>query len=303
MGRGADKEVAAEPQKNSKEDELSAKDKEMIECFALDQLVEDAQVRTPEEDMFAGHNPQKKTRRCRAAASREIEEAHRLAREERRKKFDAQADRTNIVPLGLSHNLNKVELGSAGVFQPVPSKRVPIPEKKSSASFPGHMFGAPAKASRLQNVKSNATLPHPRPCKSDEHGFKRQRTSPPRIAPPRFWCPSFRGQGALTGIPLDANSGVKPMFPSQPPAQFVQPSWPDPAMLRKLAKGSAADLLKATQADSQSPLSPGSKGPTDNPVELLGTLQKTITKMGNMMEALNAKVAMMEDRLAEVEDS
>ena len=84
MGRGADKEVAAEPQKNSKEDELSAKDKEMIECFALDQLVEDAQVRTPEEDMFAGHNPQKKTRRCRAAASREIEEAHRLAREERR---------------------------------------------------------------------------------------------------------------------------------------------------------------------------------------------------------------------------
>jgi len=165
MGRGADKEVAAEPQKNSKEDELSAKDKEMIECFALDQLVEDAQVRTPEEDMFAGHNPQKKTRRCRAAASREIEEAHRLAREERRKKFDAQADRTNIVPLGLSHNLNKVELGSAGVFQPVPSKRVPIPEKKSSASFPGHMFGAPAKASRLQNVKSNATLPHPRPCK------------------------------------------------------------------------------------------------------------------------------------------
>ena len=70
------------------------------------------------------------------------------------------------------------------------------------------------------------------------------------------------------------------------------------------AKGSAADLLKATQADSQSPLSPGSKGPTENTtVELLSTLQKTITKMGNMMEALNAKVAMMEDRLAEVEDS
>ena len=205
----------------------------------------------------------------------------------RAEKFDAQADRSNIVPLGLSHvssldlpilclsmvsfviqNLNKVELGSAGVFQPVPSKRVPIPEKKSSASFPGHMFGAPAKASRLQNVKSNATLPHPRPCKCNSPApsaswrfiFGEQRmsmgssgsvhllhevsqtndacftllTSMFPVAPPRFWCPSFRGQGALTGIPLDANSGVKPMFPSQPPAQFVQPSWPDPAMLRKL---------------------------------------------------------------------
>lgn len=279
--------------KGSAAAQITENDRQIVRYFAMEQLYHDAQGRQlTEQDDFFGFRP-KKIRRCRAAAKYMIA----------CKNGDDDAveghDQATIMPIGLKAMQKpaaKVKLG-AGIFRPVPFKA----SSEANDAAPSGSGGRMTRASRLQSTQPPNRIEKPKPIK-EENGRKR-RLSLPRVVPPRFWAPSFRGHGSLTGIPLDVNSGVKPMFPSQPPAQFVQPDWPDPTMLRKLAKGSAADLTQAPKAgaqpSSQLPFSPASIG-EEAFVELVNALHGKVTRMGCMLETLNARVSTLQDVMTSV---
>lgn len=260
----------------------------MVERFALDQLVEDAKVPVCDQrdDPFGFgfvQSPASKTRRCRSAAFRNPDGT-------RGGHSDGRSDdRATVVPLSFCRPTPKVQIGSSGMFKPVATK--------AKSTDPSNSMPRRNDAASVQHLQPPVSNPRPVKGGIDEQPSKRQRTSASRLVAPRFWVPSFRGQGSLTGIPLDSHSGVRPVFPSQPPAQFVQPSWPDPAMLKRLGAGSAADLQKATQqqARSQGKDDPGS-------AETLLSLQQTVSRMGCMVETLNAKVSAMQETIQQLTD-
>lgn len=275
---------------------FSDKDRAVVEQYALDQLCKDAKVRSAvqdHEDMFGlppQHQPYASSRRTRSAA---------VAFEE--EKRNGKPPSATIVPLTFCNNAPKVELGLAGVFKPVAGKGT---TSQSGKRIP-QPAAAGSKGNRLQQPKQTQPVSSPQPYKVDQCTMKRQRVSPPRMVQPRFWAPSFHGQGSLTGMPLETNSGVRPIFPTQPPAQFVQPAWPDPVMLRKLAAGSAADLKKVIESEGgkegKDQASAMKTSDNSSNAELIQRLQQTINQMGCTIETLAAKVSTMQDAIRHLE--
>eukprot|EP00658_Telonema_sp_P-2_P071921 TRINITY_DN61128_c0_g1_i1.p1 TRINITY_DN61128_c0_g1~~TRINITY_DN61128_c0_g1_i1.p1 ORF type:complete len:294 (+),score=16.75 TRINITY_DN61128_c0_g1_i1:219-1100(+) len=274
--------------------EVSPEDMDLIQQYALDQLVQDAQgLEKASQGVPLGTASGRKTRRCRSSTFVNPDGTRGLFGD------NAHESPATVVPLTFCNRRAKVQFGASGIFKPVATKKTAATTTCATASNSHNNGGRQTQQSRLQK-RTQSTPLQPTPTRSlvtDDQGVKRQKVVTTKYVKPQYWVPSFRGQGSLTGIPLDANNGVCPSYPSQPPAEFIQPRWPDPKMLSKLAAGSAADLAKEMQNGKSHSVPSRVKQPESESAGDLMTLRETINRMGNMMETLNAKVMEMQESI------